>query len=168
MWNLTGGALHVTDPSNASRTMLFNLQAGSWDEELLGVLEVPREVLPEVRDYFDGLQAAGAKVSVLDQARTASHGQLDRVLKITHRASLAAALNNSPMSWARLLSHKTACCIIRPSAAMPGALSAAVPSGTMNSTTSSSQGSLKRRRERRRPRRTRAGARTPIVAVSAA
>src|ERR1035441_3911701 len=49
LWNLTGGALHLTDPSNASRTMLFNLQTGTCDEELLRVLDVPREVLPEVR-----------------------------------------------------------------------------------------------------------------------
>jgi len=49
MWNLTGGALHITDPSNASRTMLFNLQTGAWDEDLLRVLNVPREVLPRVR-----------------------------------------------------------------------------------------------------------------------
>jgi glycerol kinase len=41
--------LHVTDPSNASRTMLFNLHTGDWDDELLGVLGVPRELLPEVR-----------------------------------------------------------------------------------------------------------------------
>ncbi len=49
VWNLTGGALHVTDPSNASRTMLFNLHTGEWDAELLSVLGVPSEVLPEVR-----------------------------------------------------------------------------------------------------------------------
>ena len=49
LWNLTGGALHITDPSNASRTMLFNLHTGAWDDELLGVLGVPRELLPEVR-----------------------------------------------------------------------------------------------------------------------
>jgi glycerol kinase len=49
LWNLTGGLLHVTDPSNASRTMLFNIGTGAWDEELLRVLAVPREVLPEVR-----------------------------------------------------------------------------------------------------------------------
>ena len=48
MWNLTGGKLHVTDTSNASRTMLFGLAAGAWDEELLRTLDVPREVLPEV------------------------------------------------------------------------------------------------------------------------
>ncbi len=49
LWNLTGGRLHVTDPSNASRTMLFNLRTGAWDEDLLRVLNVPREVLPAVR-----------------------------------------------------------------------------------------------------------------------
>ena len=49
VWKLTGGRLHVTDPSNASRTMLFNLHTGDWDEELLDVLGVPRKLLPEVR-----------------------------------------------------------------------------------------------------------------------
>src|SRR5438105_12500756 len=47
LWKLTEGALHVTDPSNASRTMLFNIHTGAWDEELLGVLNVPRALLPE-------------------------------------------------------------------------------------------------------------------------
>jgi len=49
IWNLTGGRLHITDPSNASRTMLFNLEAGAWDDELLRMLDIPREILPEVR-----------------------------------------------------------------------------------------------------------------------
>jgi glycerol kinase len=49
LWNLTGGALHITDPSNASRTMLFNLRTGDWDDELLRVLDIPREILPKVR-----------------------------------------------------------------------------------------------------------------------
>ncbi len=49
VWNLTGGRMHVTDPSNASRTMLFNLRTGDWDDELLKVFGVPRSVLPEVR-----------------------------------------------------------------------------------------------------------------------
>jgi glycerol kinase len=48
MWNLTGGKLHVTDVSNTSRTMLFNLRTGDWDDELLRLLKIPREVLPEV------------------------------------------------------------------------------------------------------------------------
>ena len=49
VWNLTGGRVHVTDPSNASRTMLFNLKTGDWDDELLKLFGVPRSVLPEVR-----------------------------------------------------------------------------------------------------------------------
>ncbi len=48
LWNLTGGGLHITDPTNASRTMLYNLHTGAWDDELLSVLGVPREVLPAV------------------------------------------------------------------------------------------------------------------------
>src|SRR2546429_2436034 len=46
VWNLTGGRVHVTDPSNASRTMLFNLRTGDWDDELLKLFGVPRSVLP--------------------------------------------------------------------------------------------------------------------------
>ncbi len=49
VWNLTSGCLHVTDPSNASRTLLFNIHTGEWDDELLRLLHVPRSVLPEVR-----------------------------------------------------------------------------------------------------------------------
>lgn len=49
IWNLTGGKLHITDVSNASRTMLFNLATADWDDELLKVLNVPRSVLPEIR-----------------------------------------------------------------------------------------------------------------------
>ena len=49
VWNLTGGRLHLTDPSNASRTMLFDIHAGQWDSELLEALKIPRELLPEVR-----------------------------------------------------------------------------------------------------------------------
>ena len=48
IWNLTGGARHVTDPSNASRTLLFNIQTGAWDDELLDILRVPRSMLPGV------------------------------------------------------------------------------------------------------------------------
>ncbi len=49
VWNLTGGKQHVTDVSNASRTMLFNIRTGDWDDELLALFDVPRSVLPEVR-----------------------------------------------------------------------------------------------------------------------
>jgi len=47
-WHLSGNRTHVTDPSNASRTMLFNIHMGDWDPELLALLRVPRAILPEV------------------------------------------------------------------------------------------------------------------------
>ena len=49
IWNLTGGRVHVTDCSNASRTMLFNINTLQWDEEILRELDIPQAMLPEVR-----------------------------------------------------------------------------------------------------------------------
>lgn len=49
IWRLSGGRLHITDYSNASRTLLFNIHTLQWDDELLRVLNVPRAMLPEVR-----------------------------------------------------------------------------------------------------------------------
>ena len=49
IWKLTGGKVHVTDETNASRTMLFNIHTRQWDDELLKALHVPRSVLPEVK-----------------------------------------------------------------------------------------------------------------------
>lgn len=49
IWKLTGGRVHATDPSNASRTLLFNIHTNAWDDELLRLFDIPREVLPEVR-----------------------------------------------------------------------------------------------------------------------
>jgi glycerol kinase len=48
VWHLSGGAAHVTDASNASRTMLFDIHRGDWDDELLELLRIPRAVLPKV------------------------------------------------------------------------------------------------------------------------
>ena len=48
IWKLTNGKVHVTDASNASRTMLYNIKTGDWDDELLKTLGVPRSVLPKV------------------------------------------------------------------------------------------------------------------------
>ena len=50
LWKLTGGAAHLTDASNASRTLLFNIHNGDWDDKLLGILRVPRRLLPQVVD----------------------------------------------------------------------------------------------------------------------
>jgi len=49
IWNLTHGKLHVTDVTNASRTMLFNIHTLSWDKELLHIFDIPANILPEVR-----------------------------------------------------------------------------------------------------------------------
>jgi glycerol kinase len=48
VWQLTKGDVHATDASNASRTLLYDIHAGAWDDELLGLLDVPREVLPRI------------------------------------------------------------------------------------------------------------------------
>ncbi|MBI3211875.1 MAG: glycerol kinase GlpK [Simkania negevensis] len=49
IWKLTGGKLHITDATNASRTLLYNLEKNDWDEEILKILQVPRSILPEVK-----------------------------------------------------------------------------------------------------------------------
>jgi glycerol kinase len=67
VWNLTGGRVHVTDPSNASRTMLFNIHKGEWDEELLKLFGIPRSVLPEVRsssEVYGETHLLGAAVPI--------------------------------------------------------------------------------------------------------
>jgi glycerol kinase len=50
LWRLTGGRVHATDATNASRTLLFNIHTQAWDEELLEAFSIPRELLPDVRD----------------------------------------------------------------------------------------------------------------------
>lgn len=49
IWKMTQGRVHVTDYTNASRTMLFNIHTLDWDDKMLEVLDIPREMLPEVR-----------------------------------------------------------------------------------------------------------------------
>ncbi|MBV9840332.1 MAG: glycerol kinase GlpK [Sphingomonadaceae bacterium] len=50
LWRLTGGRVHATDATNASRTLLFNIHSGDWDDDLLTLLNIPRALLPEIRD----------------------------------------------------------------------------------------------------------------------
>ena len=50
VWRLTNGKVHVTDATNASRTLLFNIHSGAWDDDLLALFRVPRSMLPEVKD----------------------------------------------------------------------------------------------------------------------
>ncbi len=50
LWRLTGGQVHATDATNAARTMLFNIKSQDWDDDLLALFGVPRQILPEVKD----------------------------------------------------------------------------------------------------------------------
>lgn len=49
IWKLTGGKVHITDYSNASRTLLFNIHTLAWDDEIMRILDIPRQMLPEVK-----------------------------------------------------------------------------------------------------------------------
>jgi glycerol kinase len=62
LWRLTGGRVHATDVTNASRTLLFDIHTQRWDEELLRLLRVPRALLPEVRDSSSVYGATDAKL----------------------------------------------------------------------------------------------------------
>ena len=81
IWKLTGGAVHATDVSNASRTMLLNLKTLDWDAELLRLFGVPRAMLPEVRDSagdFGTTRVFGRAIPILGVAgdqQAASIGQ---------------------------------------------------------------------------------------------
>lgn len=89
LWNLTSGKLHVTDITNASRTMLMNLETGQWDDELLQLLNIPKSLLPEIRgtsevygesqaDWFGGAiplgGAAGDQQGALFGQNCTRHG----------------------------------------------------------------------------------------------
>ena len=77
IWKMTHGKVHVTDCSTASRTMMFNIHTGKWDDEILDILGISRSILPEICDssmvygYTDPLDFFGAKIpisgSVVDQ-----------------------------------------------------------------------------------------------------
>ena len=83
IFNLTGGALHLTDATNASRTLLYNIHTGEWDDELLGLLDVPRAILPEVRsssevygETAEGLLGARIKIAgIAGDQQAATFGQ---------------------------------------------------------------------------------------------
>ena len=62
IWRLTGGRSHVTDATNASRTLLYNIHSGEWDDELLSILRVPHSMLPEVKDCAADFGVCDAKL----------------------------------------------------------------------------------------------------------
>lgn len=85
LWNITGGAVHATDVSTASRTMLMNLSTEAWDEEILAFLDIPDSILPAIRDSafvyghsektaFCGITAPVSGVMTDQQAALFGHG----------------------------------------------------------------------------------------------
>ena len=67
LWKLTDGKAHLTDGTNASRTMLYSLKTGDWDEKLLQLLDIPRQLLPEIRsssEIYGYANVMGARVPI--------------------------------------------------------------------------------------------------------
>jgi glycerol kinase len=86
IWNLTGGTdggLHITDPTNASRTMLMDLKTLDWDEEIMGIMGIPRSMLPEIKPssaVYGDVTASGALqgvaiAGILGDQQAATFGQ---------------------------------------------------------------------------------------------
>ena len=107
IWRLTGGAVHATDATNASRTMLYNIREGAWDEELMRLFDVPAAMLPAVRDSAGdyGLSRAdlfGRPIPILGVAgdqQAATVGQAcfePGMMKSTYGTGCFALLNTGP------------------------------------------------------------------------
>ena len=104
IWRLTGGSRHVTDATNAARTLLFNIREGRWDPEILALLNIPESVLPEVLDSAAEFGATdrnlfGAAIPILGVAgdqQAATVGQAcfePSMLKSTYGTGCFALLN---------------------------------------------------------------------------
>jgi glycerol kinase len=115
LWNLTQGAAHATDATNASRTMLYNIHQGVWDDELLTLLNIPRSLLPEVKDCaadYGRTTLLGGDIAILGMAgdqHAATMGQAcfsTGMMKSTYGTGCFALLNtgdNAVTSSNRLL-----------------------------------------------------------------
>ncbi|MBQ2740103.1 MAG: glycerol kinase GlpK, partial [Clostridia bacterium] len=67
VWNLTGGSVHITDATNASRTMLFNINTMEWDDELLALFRIPKQMLPQVKssgEIYGATVIGGAAIPI--------------------------------------------------------------------------------------------------------
>jgi glycerol kinase len=104
IWQLTGGRTHVTDATNAARTMLYDIRRGAWDEDLCAALDIPMGVLPEVRDCAADFGTAdpahlGAAIPILGVAgdqQAATLGQAcfaPGMVKATYGTGCFALLN---------------------------------------------------------------------------
>ncbi|QKC90433.1 glycerol kinase [Mesorhizobium sp. NZP2234] len=104
IWRLTGGKVHATDATNASRTLVYNIAENAWDDELLAILNIPAKMLPEVKDCADDYGATeknlfGAEIRILGVAgdqHAATIGQAcfePGMMKSTYGTGCFALLN---------------------------------------------------------------------------
>jgi glycerol kinase len=102
IWKLTGGSAHMTDATNAARTMLYDIVQGCWDHEICGILDVPQAMLPEVRDCaseFGSTCLFGGNIAILGVAgdqQAATIGQAcftSGMLKSTYGTGCFALMN---------------------------------------------------------------------------
>ncbi|MBL8578793.1 MAG: glycerol kinase GlpK [Mesorhizobium sp.] len=104
VWRLTGGKVHATDATNASRTLIYNIEKNEWDEELLRILDIPRALLPTVKDCADDFGVTeksilGASIPILGVAgdqHAATIGQAcfkPGMMKSTYGTGCFALLN---------------------------------------------------------------------------
>ncbi|MBZ9967769.1 glycerol kinase GlpK [Mesorhizobium sp. BR1-1-2] len=104
IWRLTGGKVHATDATNASRTLVYNIEKNAWDDELLAILNIPARMLPEVKDCADDFGITqknlfGAEIRILGVAgdqHAATIGQAcfePGMMKSTYGTGCFALLN---------------------------------------------------------------------------
>ena len=104
VWRLTGGKVHATDATNASRTLVYNIQENAWDDELLAILRIPARMLPQVKDCADDFGSTekslfGAEIRILGVAgdqHAATIGQAcfePGMMKSTYGTGCFALLN---------------------------------------------------------------------------
>ena len=109
IWRLTGGNVHATDATNASRTLMFNIHTGTWDDELLGILKIPRNLLPEVKNCADDFGVTNKKLfgveipigGVAGDQHAALIGQAcfkSGMMKSTYGTGCFAMLNTGPQA----------------------------------------------------------------------
>ena len=89
LWKLTGGRAHKTDVSNASRTMLFNIRTGQWDDRLLELFDIPRSMMPEVTNSSGLLTETSALGGNIPVAGVAGDQQAALFGQCCHRSGMA-------------------------------------------------------------------------------
>ncbi len=90
LWRLTGGKVHATDASNASRTLLFDIHKGAWDADMLKMLDIPESLLPEVKDNSDDLRRDDEPICSARACRSAAWRATSRPRSWARPASSAA------------------------------------------------------------------------------